>query len=118
MFPVGGPEQRAYVGGMAEWPQALVGKAEIVAFLLFLAQPNPSQSVPRISRWHPQRVTAIHGFLIGIAASMRNPSAVARTENRLQRGHEAARRHNHFQRAPLSGVGIRFAVRHHEQTTF
>src|SRR5271169_1983723 len=45
MLPIGRAKDGAGMGNVAEWPKTLVGKTVIVAFLLLLAQPHPSQGV-------------------------------------------------------------------------
>lgn len=45
VFPIGGTENGAHMGDMAEWPQPFVGKPVIVANLFLFAKPDAPEGV-------------------------------------------------------------------------
>ena len=64
---------------------------------------------------NPHAVVFIHGFAVGIAGGLRDPSPVAGAENRLQRRYQAAGGNRAFDRTGPVEVLIRFSVGDREQ---
>src|ERR1700756_2964978 len=52
VFPVSGAKRRASMRHMTERPQTFVGKAVVIPFLFFFAEPNATKSISRIVGWN------------------------------------------------------------------
>ena len=81
MLPIFGAKDGARMGDVAERPEALVGKAEVVAFLLLFAQPDSLQRVLGLIGRHAQAVPFVHGFAIGVSGAVREPGALAGSQD-------------------------------------
>ena len=103
------------VGDVAQRPQTLIGKAIVVSFLLFLAQPHAPKGIARIIGRNPQPIVRVHHFGVGVSAAVRDPCAVASIKHRLQSSDQAACRNHHFERFSLPPVNIRLAVGYDDQ---
>jgi hypothetical protein len=93
--PVIGAEHRPCVRVVAQRPQPLVRKSEVVAALLLAREPDPAQRIGFLARRHAQPAVRVGGLAIGGAAAVRDPDARAGTHHRLQRRHQAARGEAH-----------------------
>ncbi len=91
-LPVRLAEHRAHVRHVAQRPQALVGKAEVVALLFLGRQPQAAQLVVVLARRHGDAVVGVDDLAVGVAAAVRDPGARAGAHHRLDGGHEAAGR--------------------------
>src|SRR4029079_7604360 len=82
---------RTRVRVVAQRPQPLIGKSEVVAALLLARQPDPAQRVGLLAGRYAQAAVRVGGLAIGGAAAVRDPDARAGTHHRFQRRHQAAR---------------------------
>ena len=115
VLPVLRPKDRARMSDMTKRPKPFVGKPVVVAFFFFFAQPYPAQGIARIVGRNAQAIVRVHHFGVGVSAAMCDPRSVAGVEHRFQSGHQAARRHNHFERFAVPLVHVRLAIRHDKQ---
>ncbi len=99
---------------VAKRPQALVGKAVVVAAFLLVGEPDAAQRVRGIARRDIDAVVRIHGRAVGRAAAMRDPRARARAHDRLHRRDEPARRMPDHDAVALVHVDVGLAVRHEQ----
>ena len=116
VLPVALAEGRAHVGQMAQRPQALVGEAVVVAFFLFVGEPDAAQGVARVIRWHLHVIVAVHHLAVGRAAAVRDPGAGTGAHDGLDRRDHAAGRHLHRPMLAVASwrVDVGLAVRHHQ----
>ncbi len=109
-LPVACPKHRTRESDMAQRPQAFVGGAEVMALVLFLAQPHAPQRIGRVIRRNRDAVVGIDRLPIGGSAAMRNPDAATGAQDRLERRDQAARRRFQFNGAVLGLVSVRFPI--------
>ncbi len=115
IFPVGGAEIRPGVRDVAERPDALVGKSEVVALFFFLGQPHPAQRIERLIRRHAQAIMGVHRFAVGVGRAVGDPCAVASIEDRFERRYETAGGNLHLDPLAPAHVVIGLAVGYDEQ---
>ena len=61
-------------------------------------------------------VVRINNFAVGVAGAIGDPCAIARQQNRLERGHHAAGRYDRFNRfSTVEDVHVRLAIRNDKQ---
>ena len=96
------------MGDVAQRPEALVGKAVVVAGLLLRRQPDAAELVGGLLRRHGDAVVPVHHLAVGRAAAVGDPGAGAGAHDRLQRRDQAAGRALHLDAlaAPLVDVGL------------
>ena len=118
-LPVMGPvlqaEVGAGVGDVAERPQPLVREPVIVAVLFLLGQPYPLQGVGRFPGRHAELVVAVDRFTVRIAASVRDPEAVADPHHGIERGDQPARGDDATDARAVLLVHVRLPVRYEVQ---
>jgi hypothetical protein len=100
---------------VTERPQTLVREPVVVAVFLLGGEPDATQRVFGLIGRHAQTIAAVHGRPVGVARAVRDPGAVARPQHRLERGDQAAGRHQGFDAAAATHVHIRLAVRDDKQ---
>ena len=115
VLPILGTKDRACMGDVAKGPQALVGEAKVVAVFFLTVEPYAAKRVLRFGRRHAQAIVFVHGFAVRVAAGLRDPGPVARPQDRLEGGHQAAGRDHNFEIAVLAGVNVRLAIGNHHQ---
>src|SRR5262249_10312375 len=87
MLPIANQETWARVRNVAQRPDPLVGKTEIVAVLLFLGKPDAAKRIVLLVGRHPQTVAGIHRFAVRVTGAVGNPGAIASIEDRFQSRH-------------------------------
>ncbi len=60
----------------------------------------------------------IDGFMIGVAAAVGDPGAIAGQQNRLHGRNQAAGRHDGLKRSVAKHVFVRLTIRNHKETAF
>ena len=76
-LPVRLAEDRPHVGHVAQRPQPFVGKAVVVALLLFGGEPDAAQPVIGVAGRHQHAVARVHHLAVGAAAAVGDPGARA-----------------------------------------
>src|SRR5204862_4148156 len=90
--PVPGADHGALVRDVTERPEALVGEAVIVALLLLFREPHAPDAIRGFLGRHHPVVLLVDRVAIGRAPAVRDPGPGAGAHDRLERGHQAARR--------------------------
>src|ERR1700753_3613370 len=116
VFPVRGAKRRASMRHMAERPQTLIGKAVVISFLFFRAEPNATESISRIVGWNLQAVMTIHDLSVRIPASLCDPGSVASAKYRFNGCNQTASWHRDGDSGALPTVTVRFAIGDTKQT--
>src|SRR5207247_2551761 len=96
---------------VAQRPEAFVGKAVVVALLLFRSEPDAPNKVGFLAGRNAYARVPVGGLAVRGAAAMGDPHARTGAHNRLQGGDQAARRMNDGD-PPIPGalVNVRLAV--------
>ena len=115
MLPIFGAKDGARMGNVAERPEALIGKPEVVAFLLLFGQPDSFQCVLGLIGRHAQAIAFVHGFAIGIPGAVREPRSLAGSQNGFNGRNQAAGRDGDFHVFPPVSVRVGFAIGDHEE---
>ena len=110
LLPVAVSEHRPNVGNMAQRPETFVGKAVIVALLLFLRKPDPAQVVLRVVGRHPHPVVAINCLSVGGAAAVGDPGSGTGPHDRLYSCNQAAGGTMNLDLAVILQMDVRLAV--------
>src|SRR5437867_1417331 len=111
VLPVLAAEDGAGVSDVAQRPEAFVGKAVVVALLLFRSEPDAPNKVRFLAGGNAYARVPVGGLAVRGAAAMGDPHARTGAHNRLQGGDQAARRMNDGD-PPIPGalVNVRLAV--------
>jgi hypothetical protein len=113
------PVLRAKLGtgvhDVAERPQPLVGEAQVVARLLFLAQPDALQQIARVVLRQSNAAGLVGHLAVCVAARLGDPDAPAGAHHRLHGRDEAGGRMLRLDPSVLPDMAQRLAIRHDEE---
>ena len=114
-LPVLGTKGRPCKCDVTKRPQALIGEAVIITLFLLRAQPDAAETEARIIRRNKHVIVPVHGFAIGITASMCYPGSFASTHDGIEGHREAARRLDTLDFSIHMAVNVGLAVGHQDE---
>jgi hypothetical protein len=95
---------------VAEWPECLVGEAEVVALDVFLGEPYAPKGVGRVFRRDPNPVVRVDDLAIGVPMTPRHPGPSHRLEDGVEGQGEAPCRSQEGDPAVLVHMGVGLPV--------
>src|SRR5882757_1409664 len=115
VFPVRGAKCRASMGHMTERPQTFIGKAVVISFLFFRAEPDATERIARIVWRNLQPVMTVYGFSVSISAALRHPGSMAGAKYRFKGCNQTAGWNRNRDSAALPAVNVRLTIGDHKQ---